>query len=228
MYTIETKISDLKRLTYLQPVCAGGPPSQYWTHHLTGQAYLHPAMENHYASGEKWLRRLGWHWMVGSETNWSPVGPDGSPDAVDPSACLMWDKAGEEKSAESTAEKTCPDNCTLLQRLRCSFDISKSRQCTFSQYWSHQNRVPSCPMSRFLATEAGFIHHRSKTYEVVSTWHSFLHNIKLTFKIMVYWSRLCLYCRPTATWLTWNLCWHLLMSAQHFQSHLHPHPSITM
>ena len=54
--------------------------------------------------------------MVGSEESWSPGGPDGSQVAADPSACLTQDKAGEGKSAESTAEKqTCSDNGTLLE-----------------------------------------------------------------------------------------------------------------
>lgn len=43
--------------------------------------------------------------MAGSEESWSPEGPDGSPGAADPSACLMGDKAGEGKSADSTVEK---------------------------------------------------------------------------------------------------------------------------
>lgn len=43
--------------------------------------------------------------MAGSEESWSPAGPYGILDAADPSACSKQDKAGEGKSAKSTAER---------------------------------------------------------------------------------------------------------------------------
>lgn len=43
--------------------------------------------------------------MVGSEESWCPGGPYGILDAADPSACSKQDKAGEGKSAESTAKR---------------------------------------------------------------------------------------------------------------------------
>lgn len=142
--TRQNSSSVWRCLMYLQPVCVGGPLFQYWMYHLSDQARLHQATERQCASGEKWLRRKDWHWMVGWEESWSPVGPDGSPGAADPSACLMWDKAGEGKSAKSTEEKTSDQ--TLLGST-CSFNLCLVHYCLKRHVGDifttliHQNKV---------------------------------------------------------------------------------------
>lgn len=63
--------------------------------------------------------------MVGSEESWSPGGPDGSPVAADPSACLTSDKAGEGKSAKLTGQKDMSRQLTLIwfRHIKCDQSI---------------------------------------------------------------------------------------------------------
>lgn len=67
--------------------------------------------------------------MVGSGENWSPGGPDGNPDAADPSACLMRDKAGEGKAAKSTEEKDMYKNLTINEDIKGLMWIKIPSEC---------------------------------------------------------------------------------------------------
>lgn len=180
--------------------------------------------------------------MVGSEESWSPVGPDGSPVAVDLSACLMWDKAGEGKSAKSTAEETCPDNCTLLETWDCSFDIPKSYYTEFESIIGLEGvhfhstdfirTTESChfPMSRFLATETGFIHQWSETRELVQAASLSPPCLYVTHSPFRSWgwcsaavgsftAGLLPHCSPETSADTVPL---LMLPPLHFKAHLHP------
>lgn len=196
--------TDLERATYLRPVCAGGPPSQCWTHRPTGRARRHQAMESQCASGEKRWRR-GWRWMAGSRESWSPAGPVASPVAWDPSAYLMRDKAAEAKSAKSTAERKCPD---------VTGGLTLPIWHPLCQCWAHQglkkavwtkSLAPECshvPGSRFCTTETRLIQQWSETWQPVwvSTWPTPHCNLKLTLQSRSQNG----HCRPAATPLSFK------------------------
>lgn len=59
--------------------------------------------------------KSGWHWMMESEESLSPEGPDVSPAAADPSACLTQDTAREGKCAKSTEMKDITTKEKLME-----------------------------------------------------------------------------------------------------------------